>query len=55
MSMQPLFFLPSNKGCLDAFAKANKHFLANNPKGKLPFRVISIFVSRFDRKLDDVT
>lgn len=50
-----LIFSPTQtKGCLDAFAKANKHFLANNPKGKLPFGVISIFVSRFDRKLDDV-
>ena len=49
-----LIFSPAQtKGCLDAFTKANKHFLDNNPNGKLPSGVISIFVSRFDRKLDE--
>ena len=49
-----LIFSPAQtQGCLDAFAKANKHFLHNDPNGKLPYGVISIFVSRFDRKLDD--
>ena len=40
------------KGCLEAFAKANET-LSHKGSKKLPQAVISIFVSRFDRKLDE--
>lgn len=40
------------KGCLEAFAKANETLIQKGTK-KLPQAVISIFVSRFDRKLDE--
>jgi len=40
------------KECLHAFARANKTLGTKGVK-KLPNAVISIFVSRFDRKLDD--
>lgn len=39
------------KACLDAFARANA-LLESKSISKLPQAVISIFVSRFDRKLD---
>jgi len=38
--------------CLDAFEKGSNKFLKTNSK-PLPKAVISIFVSRFDRKMDD--
>ncbi len=40
------------KKCLDAFENGSVKFLKNNSKS-LPKAVISIFVSRFDRKMDD--
>lgn len=48
-----LIFSPAQaKGCLDAFEAGSKSFLQSNPNGNLPKAVISIFVSRFDRKMD---
>lgn len=44
-----LIFSPAQaQGCLDAFKRATKKLDGNFPKG-----VISVFVSRFDSKLDD--
>ncbi len=44
-----LIFSPAQaKGCLDAFEKGSK-----NITGTLPKAVISVFVSRFDRKMDE--
>jgi len=44
-----LIFSPTQaKGCLDAFEKGS-----SKVQGKLPKAVISVFVSRFDRKMDD--
>ncbi|MFK5881680.1 MAG: transaldolase [Sulfurospirillum sp.] len=44
-----IFSTKQTKNCLDAFNKGNKEF-----KGaRLPKAVISVFVSRFDRKLDE--
>ncbi|WP_333803090.1 transaldolase [Sulfurospirillum sp.] len=40
------------KGCLEAFSRANETLVQKGTK-KLPKAVISIFVSRFDRKLDE--
>lgn len=40
------------KYCLEAFARANETLVKKGTK-KLPQAVISIFVSRFDRKLDE--
>lgn len=48
-----IFSLEQTQGCLDAFKRANLQLLENNPQAKLPKAVISIFVSRFDRKLDN--
>lgn len=45
-----LIFSPSQaKGCIEAFARASKNL---GSKNKLPKGVISVFVSRFDSKLD---
>lgn len=38
--------------CLDAFAQGTYQFRRNKPNEKVPEAVISIFVSRFDRKMD---
>lgn len=49
-----LIFSPAQaKGCAEAFERANKIFSTNHPHAKLPKGVVSVFVSRFDRKLDD--
>ena len=48
-----LIFSPEQSlGCLKAFEKGTKTFTALNPKAALPQAVISVFVSRFDRKVD---
>lgn len=47
-----IFSDTQTKGCLEAFAKANETLIQKGFK-KLPQAVISIFVSRFDRKLDE--
>lgn len=47
-----IFSDEQTKGCLEAFARANEILVQKGTK-KLPQAVISIFVSRFDRKLDD--
>ncbi|MDD3323590.1 MAG: transaldolase [Sulfurospirillaceae bacterium] len=39
--------------CLEAFKKGNDEFCKNNTSKALPKGVISVFVSRFDRELDD--
>ncbi|MCH9813759.1 MAG: transaldolase [Epsilonproteobacteria bacterium] len=47
-----LIFSPAQAlGCLDAFEKGSKQFAQKSNKA-LPEAVISIFVSRFDRKMD---
>ncbi len=49
-----LIFSPAQaKGCLDAFAKGLALFKAKDLQTKAPQAVISIFVSRFDRKMND--
>lgn len=48
-----VFSASQTKGCLQAFKKATEHFKKQTPYVKLPQAVISIFVSRFDRKLDE--
>ena len=48
-----IFSLEQTQRCLDAFAKANETLHVKKRK-QLPQAVISIFVSRFDRKLDPV-
>lgn len=49
-----LVFSPKQaRDCLFAIEKGNRKFLVKNPEAKLPRAVISVFVSRFDRKLDD--
>jgi transaldolase len=48
-----LIFSPKDaKGCLDAFENGLKAFKAKNLNIKAPKAVISIFVSRFDRKMN---
>ncbi len=48
-----LIFSPAHaKGCLDAFEKGLKSFSKNHPTSTPPKAVISIFVSRFDRKMN---
>jgi len=47
-----IFSDTQTKACLEAFVRANKT-LVEQGRRKLPQAVISIFVSRFDRKLDD--
>jgi len=47
-----IFSDTQTKGCLEAFSRANET-LAQKGTKKLPKAVISIFVSRFDRKLDE--
>ncbi|MDR0468182.1 MAG: transaldolase [Campylobacteraceae bacterium] len=50
-----LVFSPKqSEECLRAIKQGNKKFLNKNPKAKLPRAVISVFVSRFDRKLDEI-
>lgn len=50
-----LIFSPSQAlGCLEAFKKANEKFQKEHKGSKLPKAVISIFVSRFDRKMDSL-
>ncbi len=48
-----LIFSPKQaKGCLDAFEKGLNSFLKSDKNQKAPKAVISIFVSRFDRKMN---
>ncbi len=48
-----LIFSPAQaQGCLKAFEEGTKTFVAKSPDAKLPQAVISVFVSRFDRKMD---
>lgn len=48
-----LIFSPEQSlGCLKAFDAGSKTFSAANPAVALPKAVISVFVSRFDRKVD---
>lgn len=47
-----IFSLEQTNRCLEAFGDGNKKFLSHHLDAKLPQAVISIFVSRFDRKLD---
>ncbi len=50
-----LIFSPSQaKGCLDAFEKGLKAFCDSGINAEAPRAVISIFVSRFDRKMNAV-
>ncbi|MFV0481695.1 MAG: transaldolase [Campylobacteraceae bacterium] len=50
-----LVFSPTQtKECLRAIKEGNTKFLEKNPKKELPRVVISVFVSRFDRKLDSI-
>lgn len=50
-----LIFSPEQtKNCLEAFAQGTHHFRINKPNEKVAKAVISIFVSRFDRKLDSI-
>ena len=48
-----VFSLQQTLECLNAFQRANHYLKENKPTFVLPKAVISIFVSRFDRKLDD--
>lgn len=49
-----LIFSPNQaKKCLEAFEDGTKAFKKRFPKANLPKAVISVFVSRFDRILDD--
>lgn len=49
-----LIFSPKQtKKCLEAFKKGTDKFIKRFPDANLPQAVISIFVSRFDRLLDD--
>ncbi len=49
-----LIFSPAQaKGCLDAFTEGLKAFKEKGLEEKAPQAVISIFVSRFDRKMND--
>ncbi len=49
-----LIFSPTQSlGCLDAFEKGLDDFRAKNLDQNEPKGVISVFVSRFDRKMDD--
>lgn len=48
-----LIFSPEQgEKCLKALENGSKTFKSNNPDKELPKAVISVFVSRFDRKLD---
>ncbi len=48
-----LIFSPDQaNSCMEAFAKGSTIFSDTNPEKPLPKAVISIFVSRFDRKMD---
>ncbi len=50
-----LIFSPNQaKDCLDAFEKGLKTFQAKGTSQKAPKAVISIFVSRFDRKMNNL-
>lgn len=49
-----VFSAKQTEGCLQAFKKATIEYKAQFSNGKVPQAVISIFVSRFDRKLDDM-
>ena len=52
--LQCLVFSPEQaKGCLDAFEVGSEIYKKRFPNTKLPSGVISIFVSRFDRLLDE--
>ena len=49
-----LIFSPRQaESCLNAFEKGTKKFLEKNKNSKVPKAVISVFVSRFDRKMDE--
>ena len=48
-----VFSASQTKGCLQAFEKANNYLKEHDVSAKMPQAVISIFVSRFDRKLDE--
>lgn len=49
-----LIFSPAQaQACLEAFKQGSDKFKAQNPNSALPKGVISIFVSRFDRLLDE--
>lgn len=49
-----LVFSPNQaQDCLDAFENATNDFIKRFPKARLPKAVISVFVSRFDRLLDE--
>ncbi len=50
-----LIFSPKQaKKCLQAFKQGSEQFKITYPNSPLPKAVISVFVSRFDRKLDEV-
>ena len=50
-----LVFSPMQAGkCLQAIENGFYIFQRRNPKRHFPYAVISVFVSRFDRKLDDI-
>ncbi|ANE35381.1 transaldolase [Campylobacter iguaniorum] len=49
-----IFSVDQAKKCLDAFEEGSKAFAKRWPNSPLPKGVISIFVSRFDRLLDNV-
>lgn len=48
-----IFSKEQTEKCLEAFQRANVTWKDNKRQGNIPQAVISIFVSRFDRKLDD--
>lgn len=48
-----IFSKEQTEKCLEAFERANATWKENKRHGHMPKAVISIFVSRFDRKLDD--
>jgi len=50
-----LIFSPDQaKNCMEAFSQGSSAFADLNPQKPLPKAVISIFVSRFDRKMDAI-
>lgn len=50
-----LVFSPKQaRNCLRAIERGNKYFQENNTNKDLPRTVISVFISRFDRKLDKI-
>lgn len=48
-----IFSKEQTQKCLEAFKRANDTWKENQRQGNIPQAVISIFVSRFDRKLDN--